>query len=33
MENNMEERKEGEYNSQGLEQFKFLDGVKNPKLV
>lgn len=28
MENNMEERKEGEYNGQGLQQFNFLDSKK-----
>lgn len=33
MENDMEERKEGECNSQGLQQFNFLDGLKKSKLV
>lgn len=33
MENCMEERKEGEYNSQGLQKFNFFNGLKKSKLV
>lgn len=33
MQHNMEERKQGEYNSQGFQQFNFLDGLNNQDLL
>ena len=33
MQHNMEERKQGEYNSQGFQQFNSLDGLNNQDLL